>query len=360
MAQLSKGSLIVAIVTGAAVISLLFLPEIVKLGTNLLQGGGSATTAQRGLTGEEEDLLGAEERERVAQLEARSTEARPGETRVNLEDKPQRKITWEHLRAREIALELNGARQVAIEIEQRLERSQRDVIFALQNFADGIQRVQNPDSERWMSPNEAIRYLESLDVAVTDAMLRTGTPRPLYQRWSEVALSRALGDDRSHLYKLNRDVAFNPEMVLLELELLQNGKDGKPDPKQRSNIKAKFRVRAADVERVVLYRNGNFAEELRLGAPDKRTGLSTFFFQKQYSVDGTYTVEVRSKYKEIYRRTYAFYPRARGLVWEEGVYRLPFAPGDPALDRYFALGSGAPSADSPYSVRFGAPSGTTF
>ena len=247
----------------------------------------------------------------------------------------QRKITWESFKEPSVNSALGRARAASQDLLKDIPGRAEGVRFALFSYANGIQVVRE-GGEPGMTPEAAYSYLESLDAAVTRAMVREGVDRDLYRRWQAITLGPLFATSRLARTKAQFQMAFNPGMQLEKVRIFKPGQVFREQGPVYVHIFGY--LRGEDVKRIAAYEDGVFKGNLALKAPDIN-GIRRFSWI-QRDARKVYTFVAYDKFGETYEKSYQFYPAVRRFPWTPkrlGTFLVNFRSGlvDPSIDRYF-------------------------
>lgn len=163
--------------------------------------------------------------------------------------------TWQGLHSKEGREHLTKARSQAQELAGKLRERNRRTRHALFNYIAGIDLILGNSSSDQFTATEAVEYLETLDRAVTRAMVTDGASRADRIDWSQVSLAPVLNRSRADALKQRAIPPFSPSIRLVYLRMYQPGVSG-VDPRQPAYVEATFVVSGRDVRGIHLLRNG--------------------------------------------------------------------------------------------------------
>mgnify|MGYP000169369442 CR=1 FL=1 len=248
------------------------------------------------------------------------------------------KLSWEIIKSRESLDALRTAEREALGLAKALPPDKVGTRYALYNFVSGVRLVLE-GAEKTMSPDEAVRYLEFLQLAVSSTMGRENVDRALYNRWVGVSLG-PLSEQTKALRLMQQRAPFNPRLTLTKVVVRKaGGKHGQFVSRSPVYVQFVGFVVGQDIKKIELYRNSELlVKKMLLRAPDESG--RRFFSPRQFPAVGYYTFRVYDDTGQIYQKTYTFFPRAARFPWRRGVFELPFRSGDPRLDRFFTYRSG--------------------
>lgn len=253
-----------------------------------------------------------------------------------------RGVTWETLKSKESLASLKAAQQKALRLAQELPAKHADSLFALYNYASGIGFVIN-NSKRFTGAPDAYSFLERLDVAVTEAMLRDEVDQGDFNVWANISLGQVFKESRLVRLKSARRFAFNPRLQLTKVKVYSP-----PNHSLRMRKNPRFYatfigyVKGLDVAEVQVYRDGHRLRRVKL-RKDELNGRQIFGVANQ-NARSLFTVRVVSKSGEVYQRQYTFFSRAARFPWNPrkgGLFMVPIADGDARVDEFYSVGDNA-------------------
>lgn len=271
-------------------------------------------------------------------------------------------VTWEQLTSSQVRRAFKSAQTSAIKILKGLGERQSAVRFALVNYINGLGWLARGD-KKMMSAEEALAYIEQLDINVTQAMLTSEIDAKDFEQWKRISFGPLSANSRASAFKMNHYIAFNPRMTLGNVEIQKdpdyvqkrNGSWVRKNP--RSSVRIEGFVMGKDVKKIVVYRNARRASSLKVSSKGNEDGLRTFKWRYR-TAEGLFTFRAISRDGDVFEKSYVFLPRVYGRFKQDadGFFRLPFGIGDEdginlrnldtRLDRFFRAGSRGASSES--------------
>ena len=255
--------------------------------------------------------------------------------------------SWRGLKSKESVTSLRKAQQEALAIDKSLPSRYRESHQALLAYSSGIRFVLS-GGDKSMDALKAFQFLEQLDAAVTDAMLKEKVPSADYNSWTRVSLGPAFAQSKILRLKGIRQKPFNPMLRVVSVRVQQPGNhQGKFVENGKAYLHVVGVVEGRDIARIEVYRDGWRMKDRQPRRPD-RNGLRYFFIRGQ-NARGDYTFRVLDRGGQEYIKVYNFYNRMRAFPWfsrRGGLFVLPLGSFDPRLDRLFALRGGTLRKDA--------------
>lgn len=269
-------------------------------------------------------------------------------------------VTWEQLNSGPVKKAFRSAQTNATKILKGLSGRQSAVRFALINYVNGLGWITRGE-RKLMSAEEAMAYIEQLDINVTQAMLTSETDAADFEAWKRVSFGPLTLNSRAAAFKVGNSIAFNPRMTLSAVEIQKTPdyvikKNGAVVAKRsHSSIRLSGFVLGKDIKKIVVYRNGRRVADLRVSKRGTDEGIRTFKWRYR-AADGLFTMRAYSAEGEMYEKNYVFLTKVyrRFRQDSDGYYMLPFGDEDSdvvsvrnldsRLDRFFRVyprGSGS-------------------
>jgi hypothetical protein len=259
-------------------------------------------------------------------------------------EKPQ--LTWGDLRSKQTTVIFEKARIDVSYLLQSMKTQfgkRKTTEYALLNFYNGLGMILQHNAP-FMSPDEAIAYLEVLDSNVTKAMIKDDVDRAIYSNWVRVSLGSLLSGTSASRLKERYQVPFNPELMLGNISISQGiNKPGYPYASYYNSFRLYGYLKGQGVKKLSVFHNKEFKQDLNLTAQDQR-GLKQFFFPGTPAT-GVWTFRAYDEFGATYEKSYSFLPRAGSFRQDDaGIFIIPFllpfagyeGPNKP-LDRFFLL-----------------------
>lgn len=312
MAGIKKNNYLITFLLVAMFFALLFLPEMLGLGTS------PAAKIKESLSFDFDSLI-PKKNDNFSRGSVRSTD-RSKQVLVSENSKPKvQNINWTDLRDKKTKRRLNAIKSRTIKLANNLPVSMRDSRFALYNYAAGIDFVLSKGIEV-MGPADAINHLENLDITATRTLVKENASRFILNEWSKITLGPKLSKAATKIKK-KAVPPFNPKVIFKELKLIRF-------LSQRNNYNLKKGQVAAwpviyykgdDVVGFLdVYQNGNKLKTVTVG--DNRNKLVE---SDWYSVElpmirnGIMSIVFKSKDGEKKIKSYSFYGNLGQFEWKE-------------------------------------------
>lgn len=260
-------------------------------------------------------------------------------------------VTWEQLNSADVKKAFRNAQGNATKILKGLNSRQSAIRFALINYINGLGWLTRGD-RKIMSAEEAVAYIEQLDINVTQAMLTSEIDAADFESWKRISFGPLTTNSRASAFKLGMSVSFNPRLTLTSVEI-QNQypwilrKNGTWAPRQsHGSLRIAGFVLGKDTKKIVVYRNGRRETDLRVNRESNDDGLRTFKWRYR-GADGLFTFRVYSQNGDVAEKNYVFLNKVarRFRQDQDGYYMLPFGSDEGAslsnldtrLDRFFRV-----------------------
>ncbi|MCO6430224.1 MAG: hypothetical protein J5J00_05135 [Deltaproteobacteria bacterium] len=246
-------------------------------------------------------------------------------------------VSWELLRSEGAQNAVQNARAEAQAILSKLDERRSNSRHALFNLISVLDLVSG-DASRLITAPEAAEQIETADLAVAAALQEDGVDRSVYQRWMKVSLAPALQSHRVDRIKFQQLRPFDPNLRLTMV--LVSKIDPRPNTYDRvqSRLEMNGVVEGSDIQRLRLFRNGRFVQEVAFGLPDEE-GLRHFSLARDVAY-GVWTFKAYDGEDGQYEKSYRFFPVVERFPRDVFNYVLPFVDPyipDPRLDKLFAV-----------------------
>ena len=249
-------------------------------------------------------------------------------------------ISWNMLHSSESTGVFKSALRDAQKLAKALPEQYQESRYALLNFAGGISRVLGAN-DKTMSAEDAVAYIEHLDMAVTDALLRERVERSDFVKWAEVSLEPVLSQGRSQRYKTRALPSFDPRLSLTEVLVKQKpGPQSRFDPRGKALVRFEGYVMGRDTETIFVTINGREVRKVSLRKRPDAQGRRSFKVPPM-NARAIIGLNIYDKDGARYSRFYDFYRVASRFHWDAdhgGAFVLPFEEGDPRVDWIFRIG----------------------
>ncbi len=263
-------------------------------------------------------------------------------------------VTWEQLNAPEVKKAFKNAQTQAAKLLKNLPARQSTIRFALINYINGLGWMTRAD-RKLMSAEEALAYIEQLDINVSQAMLTSEIDAADFETWKKVSFGPLSANSRASAFKNGSYLEFNPRLTLTSVEIKKNsdyirrGGAWVANPVVRSQVTVSGFVLGKDTRKITVHRNGLKILEKRLPSRVNGDGMRSFKL-KLADANGVLVFRAYSKDGQAFQKSYAFLPRVYQRFQQDanGFYVLPFASTsgdeislstyDARLDRFFRVG----------------------
>ncbi len=374
------------------VISLFFIPEIVKFQERVSKAKQVSKYASDTMSGELDidsllkasksgksldSILSMVESGKSVDTEAQSELVLPAPSKsskdsTNLQALQDRvmlektlgsgRVTWDQLNSAEVKKAFKNAQTEASKLLRNLPAKQSSIRFALINYVNGLGWMTRAD-KKLMSAEEALAYIEQLDINVSQAMLTSEIDAGDFETWKKVSFGPLSANSRASAFKNGAYLSFNPRLTLTDVEIKKNAdyirRNGAwvRNPSLRTNVRVAGFVLGKDTRKITVHRDGRKVGEIRLSNRTNTEGIRTFKFRIP-EANGAITFRAYSKDAQAFQKTYAFLPRVyqRFKQDEDGYYILPFGTAsgdeiglssfDARLDRFFRVGRAGTTGSS--------------
>lgn len=260
------------------------------------------------------------------------------------------RITWDKLRSKEVVRVFKDAEKAVATLLTNVEQNNRNTVYALLNYRNALQWMGN-GGDLSVSADDAVNYIEKLDIEVTRAMLAEHVERADYILWTNVSLGAVLEGSKALALKQKNIAPFNPRFTLTSIliqETIPTKEQRAHGQTVRQTVSIKGFVVGRDIKGGIdVLRNGVRVATIGLSGINE-FGMRTFD-NSLGRFDGIISFRISSTQDDHFSKSYRFFPLIRrfprnDLDW----YQLPFAQTDPGgdprdfdtrLDRFFRIGS---------------------
>lgn len=319
---------------------------------NAVTGSGrTETKPQEGLTIEAPDLLAPD----TTVSDSKTGSLKDIQDKVMLEKTfgGGQTVTWDQLNSAPVKKAFRTAQTSATKILKGLSGRQAAVRFALINYVNGLGWITRGD-RKLMSAEEAMAYIEQLDINVTQAMLTSETDAADFESWKRISFGPLTVNSRAAAFKIGNTIAFNPRLTLSAVEIQRTPdyvykRNGAVVAKRsHSSLRISGFVLGKDIKKIVVYRNGRRVNDMRVSRKGNEDGVRTFKWRYR-AADGLFTMRAYSSEGDMFEKNYVFLPKVyrRFRQDADGYYLLPFGDEDSdvvslrnldtRLDRFFRV-----------------------
>lgn len=263
-------------------------------------------------------------------------------------------INWDTLTSNQVRNSLRDAQTGAAKILKGLPARNISVRFALINYINGLSWISRAD-KKLMTADEALAYLEQLDINVTQAMVTSEIDAGDFEAWKKISFGSVSGRSRAAAFKASQTVSFNPKLTITNVELskspdyVKSGAGWILNKRPASSISIVGFVLGKDTKKIIVYRYSKRIADIRVSSRTDEDGLRVFKWQ---SNDATGIISFRavSKTGIAFQKSYAFLPKSyrRFNQDQAGYFIYPFMMSDneiisldgidTRIDRFFRVG----------------------
>jgi hypothetical protein len=339
------------------VVALVFLPEIFQSSND---NGKSYLGMDNLFEKSERGEASSSRAERQDDLEADGRASLAGRERIEVEvsrpvtTEPVRPAifkdgslsTWDGVLASENVSALQAARRESLALAQDLAPEFTLSRFALLNYANAIDNVLQRGANGVLSPNQVVQYLSQADQQVSMTLRAEQVSRSHAMRWTEVTLGPQLHSAMAMEARRDMVGPFNPRITLRDVIVIQpSDSQGRYVPGAEVNVRLSGSVTSNEIRKLTYYRSDmrGRANAVPLGQSQNAQGRRDFNINFIPNIANVIiTFEAIDTEGNKHRKSYNFYPRALRFPWmgprHQSTFGLPYAPGDPRIDRIFAMG----------------------
>ena len=269
------------------------------------------------------------------------------------------RVTWDQLNSADVKKAFKNAQTEAAKLLRNLPARQSSIRFSLINYVNGLGWMLRAD-RKLMSAEEALAYIEQLDINVSQAMLTSEIDAGDFETWKKISFGPLSANSRASAFKNGAYLSFNPRLTLTDVEIHKNadyirhGSTWVQNKTLRTNVKVAGFVLGRDTRKITVLRDGRKIGEIRLNSRTNEEGVRPFKFRVN-DANGVLTFRAYSKDGQAFQKNYAFLPRVyqRFKQDQDGYYILPFGMSagdeiglssfDARIDRFFRVGKSSSS-----------------
>ncbi len=240
-------------------------------------------------------------------------------------------LTWEQVQSPAYQQILINARRTASNLSAAVSTTYENSKYALFNFVTGIDYVMR-DAPSRISVNDAMNYLEHLDMEVPRSFVKDGLERNYFSEWEKVSLTKLIGTNRSERFKKMSKPRFHPEITLGTVEIMvqksyNKVKRSRQDVYDASRMNIDFSIKANDAVKGEVYLDSKKIRDIYF--PNVQSGASCVQGSvcnaagsgivrvelNSVAVNGIYTVRLYDRDNKIYDKQYSFTKAFRLPNW---------------------------------------------
>ncbi|NMC61909.1 MAG: hypothetical protein GYA55_01940 [SAR324 cluster bacterium] len=336
-------SFVLSILFLILVIALFFIPEIIQIQESLLSGGSASRKAvsvsSYSVSEEAARLSEIEKNKNLSSLdkvlslinsgylESKSkgseiTDRQSARARLNIPpgapalesgtaEGVEQGVTWKIIRSSEVSKVLRKAKDDVRMLARSLSPDAFQSREALLNYQNGIGWLLEGDKSP-VTVQQALDYIERLDLDVTRALIREGVDRADYIRWSKISLGPLFVNSKARRLRQEYLSPFNPRITLASVRLnigkFKVRSDGSVIPPS-SSLRVVGFIMGKDTEKLTLLRNGHRVKKISLQRKVDDQGKRAFRFSVSPAT-GAITVQAIDGVNASVQKTYKFIPRA--------------------------------------------------
>jgi len=235
-------------------------------------------------------------------------------------------VTWKSIRSSEVSKVLRKAKDDVRMLARSISPGAYQSREALLNYQNGIGWLLEGDKSP-VTVQQALDYIERLDLDVTRALIRERVDRADYIRWSKISLGPLFVNSKAARLRQEYLSPFNPRITLASVRL-KIGKfkvrsDGRVIP-PASSLNVSGFVMGKDTQKLTLLRNGRRVRNISLQRKVDDQGKRAFRFSVSPAT-GAIAVQAVDGIGSTVQKTYKFVPRASSFPRSSGrKVLLPF------------------------------------
>ncbi len=331
-------SFVLSILFLVLVIALFFIPEIIHLQEGILKGGNRSQAASvssykvdeaserqseldpsKNLSALDKVLvlvnsgyLGGGKDQPVTPDSVRARLNIPGAPAASAPEDAN--VSWKTIRTPQVSKVLKKAKGDVRSLAKIMDANQYQTKEALLNYHNGIGWLLEGDKSP-IPVQQALNYIERLDLDVTRAMIKEGIDRSDYIRWSKISLGPLFENGKARHLKQEYLAPYNPRITLarvrIKLGKARVAPDGRVFPPPSSIGVVGF-IMGRDTQKVVLLRNGRKIRTIPVRKAVDSEGKRTFAFSLS-PANGPIAIQATDALGGVVQKTYRFLPRAAAL-----------------------------------------------
>lgn len=363
-------SLVLAIIAVIVVLALFFIPEIIQLQrsisgtTKVVSALKTFKTATAKAPSDQNEsqlsriasLIDSGYLERISsgqaepenKTESKATTAADGDKNIKqvavavpavAESSPDQ-ITWKAIKSKNSKTAIKKAQGQISKILQTIPTYNSASRFALANFINGLERLQDANTEKTLSAKDAQKLIEKLYSASLNALVSDTVDQLTYKRFSGIDFGPALRQGSALLS--GQATTFNPQLTITGVSVAKRGRA------VDSPIMVSFEgfIVGDDVVQIEMISDGVRFDDI----VPKKVDPSGYrnFKVKRFELSGKVLLKVVDRNGRVFQKLYSFYPRAKIFEVKSGKFTIPKASSeyDARLDRFFTMQVSAPTGAS--------------
>lgn len=267
---------------------------------------------------------------------------------------PAEQVTWETLHSDEVAENLKQVQVASFELLNQIPSDKKQARWALFNYVNGINMILgNPPQS--LKAEDALKFLEELDLGVTEAFVKDDVARAARMDWAEVSLTPVLGQRRAEIEKRQAITPFNPRIRVIDLGYRITATNTGSFPTGREftegvMVDFTLAMRGREIKEIELHRNGEYQYDLPIHTPkfeDDWGYIETYVTEPAFSRFSIVVIDVEG---QEYVKHYDFRRDIGRFGWKYvvgGNYylaRLPYVTRkgriDPRIDPRYRVSEG--------------------
>lgn len=314
MAGVKKNNYFITFILVAMFFGLLFLPEMLGLGTS------PATKIKESLSFDFNNLIPKKNELGAKNVgSVRPTQKSESIVIANNRKVVRESINWANLRDRKTKNHLNKIKSSSLKFAKRLPTHMHNSKFSLYNYAGGIDFVMTKGTDV-MTGDAAAKHLENLDIAVTNALIEEKANRFILNEWSKIALSKKLSKSATKIKK-KAVPPFNPRVIFKEIRLIRflSPRNGYNLKKGQVAAWPEIYYKGDDVVRFLdIYQNGNKIKTVIVNDNKDKLIKTDWYSAKLPMIrNGIMTIVFKSKDGKRKIKSYKFFGNLSQFKWRE-------------------------------------------
>jgi len=238
----------------------------------------------------------------------------------------RKEIKWEHFQQRETQNEIRAARREINSLINSIDERKQNSRRALRSMYRGLDAVSKyKPGNNGLSAQEALGYLEYLEIEASRALLADRVERNQYLRWNDISFGKPFADRNSAAFKRNNIPPFKPQLVIRTFHI--NHIEGRHDTPSTYTVgRVEGHVWGDDVASVTVFSGNRDSGSVFLAKDSNSEGARAIGTRSRLNAENEITFVVEDKLGETYTKSYLFHPRAQALR-HTGVGTFEAPPG---------------------------------
>lgn len=265
-------------------------------------------------------------------------------------------LSWEQLKRPEITNPAARTYQESQTLLKLIDQTRPQSRHALLNFINGLHFFLRKESSRTPA-KEAVEYLASLDLAVTQAFITERVEKTEYNIWKAISLGPLIDGAGADRIKRQYDTGFRADLTLVDVDVREKTERERGRAKRLIyDVGAVGIIASKEVNAAEVYVNGKFFTTVPVRPPRKGRDYTKFMLRLRSIPPGKVTIRLVDGRGGFFEKSYAFALGARKLgKGPRGAFDIPKMPlpsltsaPDKRIDRLFWIGQirGSGLADS--------------